>query len=381
MARRLKKTSGAPSAAENRERLEALGSVAKELEDWRPQAEVLRHIEAVPTNLVQYDRAVGVGGHPIGRFTLTHGPSNEGKTAFCLALIASFLRRGHFAGMADAERTTPQPWVRTMLGELADHPGFVALPVRSFEQVRKGTRRLCDRVADAREKGRIPPDTTGLIVVDSIRKLVPEKLWDNLTKSLSDPKKDKGVDGFGGRAGQIKAALNAAWVDELIPLLADTRMAMVVVARETRDEPPLSSLFAPQKDWKTGGGSALFYEASLDVRVTRDWVYEPIPGSKSKRVVGERCCLEIHKTKVAGKTEKVPRAHFHTSNGVSSQAGFDPARDLLELGRELGVVELRGASYRVGGEVLGQGEAKALERLRDPAWFRNVELEVRRAMP
>jgi len=369
----------APGAAENRERLEALGAVAGEFKDWRPQAEVLRHVEAVPTEFVQYDRATGVGGHPIGRFVLAHGPSNEGKTAFCLGLGRSFLARGHFFGMVDAERTTPQPWVRDMLGALADHPAFVALPARSYEQIRKGVRGLCDHVGEAREKGRLPPDTTGVVVVDSIRKLVPEKLWKNLMASLKsdDPKKDKGIDGFGGRAGQMKAALNAAWVDELIPLLADTRMAMVVIARETKEDAPASSLFAPTRDYKVGGGGALFYEASLDVRVTRDWVYEG--DGKDKRLVGERCCLELHKTKVAGKTDKVPRAYFHTSNGVASPVGFDPARDLLELGQSLGVVEVRGSSYRVGGEQLGRGKDKALARLRDPAWMRNVEAEVRRA--
>lgn len=369
----------AQEAAENRERLLALGEVAQEFKDWRPQAEVLRAVEAVPTDFVQYDHVTGVLGHPIGRFSLTHGPSNEGKTAFALGLGRSFLRHGHFFGMADAERTTPQPWVREMVGEFADHPAFVALPVRTYEQTRKGVRDYCEKVATAREKGRIPPDTTGLVVVDSIRKLVPEKLWKNLAKSLetNDPKKDKGIDGFGGRAGQLKAALNAAWVDELIPLLADTRMAMVVIARETRDEDAASSLFS-SRDWKVGGGSALFYEASLDIRVSRSWIVEG--EGKGKRTVGERMCLEIWKTKVAGKSEKVPRAYFHTSNGVTIPAGFDPARDLLELGKELGVIEVRGSSYRVGGETLGRGEAVALERLRDPAWMRNVEAEVRRAM-
>ena len=368
----------APGAAENRRRLEALGAVAGEFNDWRPQAEVLRHVEAVPSEFVQYDRATGVGGHPIGRFVLAHGPSNEGKTAFCLGLGRSFLARGHFFGMVDAERTTPQPWVRDMLGALADHPAFVALPARSYEQIRKGVRHLCDRVAAARELGRLPPDTTGLIVIDSIRKLVPEKLWKNLIASLksNDPKKDKGIDGFGGRAGQMKAALNAAWVDELIPLLADTRMAMVVIARETKDDAPASSLFAPSRDYKVGGGGALFYEASLDVRATRDWVYEG--DGNDRRLVGERCCLEIHKTKVAGKTVKVPRAYFHTSNGVDAPPGFDPARDLLELGVELGVIKLKGSSYSVGGKSLGQGKAKALLRLRESDRFRNVDAEVRR---
>jgi RecA/RadA recombinase len=378
MARRVKRDEPSrqgPSAAENRERLAALGSVAEELGDWRPQAEVLVRVEAVPTVLVDYDYRLGVGGHPIGRITLIHGPSGDGKTEFLLALGLSFLARGHFFGMVDAERTTPQEWVRALFGDLADHPGFVALPASSYEGVRKGVRRLCDKVGEARAKGRIPPDTTGIIGVDSIRKLVPEKLWDNLQKSIVDAKKDKGIDGFGGRAGQMKAALNAAWVDELVPLMADTRMAIAIISRETKlDEG--GGLFGPTRDWKTGGGSALFYDSSLDVRVRQEWLVEG--DGKDKRTVGERRLLDVHKLKVAGKQVRVPRAAFHVSNGADgTPPGLDPARDLLALGVELGSIELRGSSYRYDGRQLGAGKAKALAKLRDLGLRAEVEAATR----
>jgi recombination protein RecA len=377
MARRLKSTSLAPGASENRERLAALGEVASEFKDWRPRAEVIKNVEAVPTIFPDYDRATGVGGHPISRFALVHGPSNEGKTSFHLGLGLSFLKRGHFFAFADAERTTPDKWVRELMAEAADHPAFVALPVKSYEQVRKGVRDLCDKVATAREKGRLPPDTTGLIVIDSIRKLVPEKLWKNLTASLgtTDKRRDKGVDGFGGRAGQLKAALNAAWVDELIPLLADTRMAMVVIARETKDVDAETDLFAT-RDWKTGGGAALFYESSVAVRVTRDWVTEG--KEKDRKLVGERHRLEIHKTKIAGKSVKVPAAYFHTSNGAATPAGFDLARDVLELGLEHGVLRTVGSYVKLGRASLGQGKVAAHRRIsEDVALLARLEAAVR----
>ncbi len=215
------------------------------------------------------------------------------------------------------------------------------------------------------------------MVVDSIRKLVPEKLWKNLTASLTtnDPKKDKGIDGFGGRAGQIKAALNAAWVDELIPLLADTRMALVVIARETKDAEAEASLFS-SRDWKVGGGAALFYDSSLDIRVSRDWVYEEIGGKKV--VVGEKRRLAIHKTKVAGKEQKVPTANFYTSNGKLSPLGFDPARDVVELAVALGVIEQRGAWFSFGGSRLGQGQGKVLTAFREkPELLAEVQAAVR----
>lgn len=349
-----------------------MSNVAGRFKDWRPRAEVIRNVEAVPTIFPQYDDVTGVGGQPISRFTLVHGPSNEGKTEFALGLGYSFLRAGHFFGLADAERTTTDKWVRSLMGEVADHPGFQALPIKTYEQVRDSVRHYCDTIASAREKGDLPHDMTGLVVIDSIRKLVPKKLWEELAKLQGDEKKatkgkkrgaPKGIDGFGGRAGQMKAALNAAWVDELIPLLADTRMSMVVIARETKDGD--ADPWVGDKDWKVGGGSALFYEASLDVRITRGWTKD-----SDGRILGERHKLEIWKTKIAGKQTKVPIGHFHTSNGTLTPAGFDMARDLIELGLDLEVLELAGSwiKWPEHGNI-GQGVDRSVVAL-----YKNPEL-------
>lgn len=373
----------ASSAKQNRERMAALASVAEEAGEWRPRREVLRKIEVVPTIFPQYDEQVRVMGHPIGRITLVHGPSTGGKTEFCLGLGLSFLKRGHFFAMADAERTTPDQWVRDTMREYADHPGFIALPVRTYEQVRVEIRKLCERVAKARDEGRLPDDTTGLIVVDSIRKLVPEKLFDNLKKALSDSAsakkvvKDKGVDGFGGRAGQMKAALNAAWVDELVPLMADTRMAIAIVTRETKmDDADDSVPFWEKRegrDFKTGGGAALFYDSSLSVRVKSQ------PVQVDKRLIGERKRLELWKTKLEWRTEQVPVAHFHTSNGADgAPRGFDVARDLLELGLDLDVLTLSGSWIKFGRK-RWQGSEKAVAAMRKDEGLRaDVEEECRR---
>jgi RecA/RadA recombinase len=371
----------AVEARDARDRLAQMGEVAAQFSDFRPRAEVIRNVEAVPTIFPWYDHVTGVGGHPISRFTLVHGPSGLGKTAFCLGLIASFLQRFHFAGLVDAERTTTDAWVRSLMGDLADHQGFSALPVGTYEQVRVGVRNYCETIANARAKGKLSPETSGIIVVDSIRKLVPKKLWDELAKAKvadeddAKPSRGKrkkaptGVDGIGGRAGQIKAALNAAWVDELVPLLADTRMAMVVIARETED--PDADVWA-SKSWKIGGGTALFYEASLDVRVTRGWI------QAGDVTVGEKHRLEIHKTKIAGKLDRVPEAWFHVANGVSGHVGFDRPRDVIALGLEIAAIQADGSWIKWGKTTLGQGVESAVARLhKDADLLVRVEDDVR----
>lgn len=360
--------------------MSAMADVASSFSDFRPTAEVIRNVEAVPTIFPWYDHATGVGGHPISRFSLVHGPSNEGKTEFCLGLAASFLQRCHFAGLVDAERTTTAAWVQSLMGDLANSPAFSALPVGTYEQVRGGVRNYCDTIAAARAKGKIPQDTTGIVIVDSIRKLVPKKLWDELAKATAADedeskskgkrgKAPKGIDGLGGRAGQIKAALNAAWVDELIPLLADTRMAMVVIARETED-PDADGWSA--KTWKIGGGTALYYEASLDIRLTRGWI------KAGDTIVGEKHRIEIWKTKVAGKMDKTIEAWFHTANGVSGHVGFDRPRDVLALGIEIGAVDVDGSWVKFQRKSLGQGIESAVAKLhKDHGLLQELEIAVR----
>jgi hypothetical protein len=319
-------------------------------------------------------------------FVVTHNSS------FCLGLGRSYLESGHFFGFADAERTTPQPYVRTLMQGSADLPSFSALPVGSYEQVRASVRHYCDTIADARAKGLIPADTTGLIVLDSLRKLVPEKLWDALTKAIvadaadAKPKPERktrfgakaptGVDGASGRAGQIKAMYNSAWMDELIPLLADTRIALAIIAREDVHE---GEGFMAQEIVELKGGQAIKYDASLQVRCLREFVHEDV-GEKTKPMVGERIVLEIHKTKVAQKDERVPTAFFNVSNGQLCPEGFDRPRDVFELGVQTGVIETSGSFYRFDGVTIAQGQRAALDRLRkEPASVQAIEFAIRAA--
>lgn len=369
-------TSLADSFADNRKRLAGLAKVTGDAGDWRPAVEVLREVEAVPTCFSQVDAITKVGGWPISRVGVVFGPSGDGKTAFLIGLGASFLARGHFFGLLDAEHTTPPSWLRKLVGdEMLTHPGFAALAPSTYEKNVEQVRKFCERVKRARIDGDVPPDTTALIGIDSIRKLVPENLFKNLAREVAEGGKKlgkrMGVDGMNGRAAQYKAALNAAWMDELVPLLADTRCAVVIIAREDLDP---EDLYVDRP--KIGGGRALFYDSSLVVRVSKHDLIEELNGEKT--LIGERHIATIYKTKIAGRDERKPMAAFHTSNGRIVPEGFWPARDVLELAEECGVVERRGSFYMFGKKRLGQGALGTLKRLFDePTLFAELEAATR----
>jgi RecA/RadA recombinase len=363
--------------ADARDRLQRMQAVASRFNAWRPAAEVLTRVKSVPTRFVQIDRATRVGGWPIERIATVHGPSNHGKTSFCHGLGLSFLDGGHYYAFVDAEYTTPEAWLSELMGQQKTHPGFVALRPRSFEQTVDAVREFVETIGEAREKGDIEPDTSALIVVDSIRKLIPERLLEKILKEGAEGKKGS-VDGMSGRGAMYKAALQSQWLDELVPLLARSGAGMVIITREADDPNADARDMMYDTAWKIQGSKSLVYDSSLVIRITRDeWVKE---GAKDDPViVGEKHRARIWKTKVGGKEDKHIDAHFHTSNGVGSPVGFDRARDVFELARELGIIEQRGAWFALaGGDKLGMGEAKALASLRDEG-LAEVEARVRAA--
>lgn len=352
-----------------------MAKVAQSFGAFRPAAEVVRRVEAVPTLFVDLDRVFGCGGLPTGRIIVVHGPPNNGKTALTLGLGLSFLKRDHFFGLADLERTTPTDWLENLYGDAAKHPGFVALSGDgTFEHVRDGHRSFFEGVAEGRKSGDLPPDTRAITLVDSIKKLIPKKLWDELDKAIAaDTKATKvlpggrkqkpkgGVDGAGGRAGQIKAAYLSAWFDELVPLLAETQGTVIMIAREEVGEEQIGTF--TREVITLNGGRAVNFESSLTLRVLASPTYE---GDGDKReYVGEKHIVQVRKTKVAAKEERVPEAVFHTSNGAQCPAGFDRARDLFACALELGVIEVKGSHYSTTRAKLGQGQTQALQSLRD----------------
>lgn len=313
------------------DRMKAIAEVAGKFEGWGPARDVLTEIRSFETIFPQFDIATRVNGLPLQRVVVVHGPSNHGKTLFIHGLGLSALRAGHFYSLVDAEHTTSSTWTDSLMSDYGSHPGFNAMRPKNFEEVRGGIRHQLDTIIGARDKGILPPDIGAVVAVDSQRKLIPKGIYEKLAKD------EGGVDGMGGRAGQIRAAMTAAWLDEVVPLFNEANATLVVIAREVAN-PDKKNRF--DKDYKVSGGTALNYESSLSVRIERaGWV------SKGDDVIGERHRGTIHKTKIGGKDGKKTQFYFHSSNGLYVPAGFDRARDVFEIGRQTGRITGKGAWF------------------------------------
>ena len=331
-------------------------SAAGLFKEFRSAAEVLTKVRAVPTRFVQVDHALRVGGWPIERFTLVHGESGEGKTMFVLGLEDSFLALDHYVLHVDAERTTPITWVESLMGERSRHPHFFAVRPDTYEGTVAVVRNFLNTLISGKADGKIPAETSALVVVDSLRKLVPADLMKEILEAEAEASEIKGGR---DRRAQIQAKMNAAWMDELIPLLEKAGAGFVAIAREMKD--PDADMWARKygNDYKVGGGGAIFYDASVVARVERDkWISEG--EGKDRKVYGERHRVTIRKTKVGGKDDKVAVAYFHSSNGTLVQAGFDLPRDVLELATRFAIVRHDASHwYSYEGERIGHGEKNA----------------------
>jgi RecA/RadA recombinase len=347
--------------------------VASMFKAFKPARDVLRKVRAVPTIFPQFDHAVGVGGLPLDRFMLVHGPSNMGKTVLANGFLLSMLRRGHFGLLIDAEQTTPITWLESLMGEMAYSERFFAERPTTYEQTVDLVRHFAQTVERARAEGLVGKDTSALIVVDSIRKLVPANLMKKILES------EGGVDGMNGRAAQIKAAMNAAWLDELIPLLARTETAMLAIARESEDANASDWARAAGTNYKVGGGKAIYYDSSLVMRAERAGFVYAVEGKADERgpSIGERIRVTITKTKVAQKEDRFQVAYFHLSNGTATPVGFDMVRDLVELGERFGVIHKAGAWLQFGPHKW-QGRMNAIKSIyNDPQTLSELDVAVR----
>lgn len=352
----------------------ALSAVSSAFKAFRPAREVLKRVRAVPTRFAQLDHAVRVGGFPIERFSLVHGPSNEGKTMFMIGLMDSFLTRDHFVLFVDAERTTPVQWAESLMGSMVDHPGFFADRPVSYEDTIANVRNFLNTVAELRAKNKVHEDTSALVVVDSLRKLVPSDLMKEILKSEAD---GANIKGGRDRGAQLKAKMNSAWCDELVPLLEHANAGFIAVAREMQD--PDADMWAKKfgNDYKVGGGSSIYYDASLVMRIERaKWITDG--EGRDRLTYGEQHRITIKKTKVAGKDDKTAVCFFHSSNGVLIPAGFDRARDVLDLAERFGIVEKRGSVYSYNGEKISSGQHNVVKILSaSPEHLAMIEKDVR----
>ncbi len=287
--------------------------------------------------------------------------------------------QGHAACYIDAEHATPQEFFAELFGVPLDEvPNFFAeRPANYEETIEKVDAFLAwvrgIREGDAAEKIPGRPDLCSIIVVDSINKLVPRRELSKILSASGEIKGGKkgetGADELAkGHHARTRAALNQAWLDHLVPRLSAANCALVLIAQERNED---EEGFTMEEIVKVKGGAALLFDASMIIRIMKSSMISEGEG-KDRVVYGFKHRIRIWKSKVSHMDGRWTDCAFNLSNGALTKAGFDTARDAVELGKALGIIE--GSTWLAWNKKKWNGEKRAILSLSEDPDLLNVLL-------
>jgi len=269
----------------------------------------MEEVQVFPTLLTGYNRATGIGGHPRGRVTVIHGPNQVGKTVLALALAESARRCGDAVFVHDPEFAAEKDWYNT----ISPKSGFSQPP--DLDTLFGTTQTLLNRLEKAkkakRKADRIAEETGCFFVVDTLTKLMPANILEQIEK--------EGID----KQYPIQALHVSMWMKSIVPQLARTNSSMVLVLQERAAVGALPN----QKKYKVTLGNAVQYDNCVRVRVTH--------AKRVKRgdlVIGSEAFYTVENNKIDGTSFE--KSSFFTSNGKGDvPKGLDLVREAIAEGR------------------------------------------------
>ncbi len=289
-------------------------------------------VEAIPTGSLSVDIALGVGGVPRGRVVEIYGPESSGKTTLCQHIIAEAQKRDGICAFVDMEH--------------ALDPNYAAkcgVDVNNLYVSQPDTGEQALEIAEAL----IRSGTMDVVVVDSVAALVPR----------AEIEGEMGDSHMGLQARLMSQALR-----KLSGVIKQTN-TVVIFTNQLRSK--IGVMFGNPET--TSGGNALKFYASVRLDIRR------IQAIKVKGdVVGNRTRIKVKKNKVA---PPFTEAEFD----IMYNEGISLTGDVLDLAVEHELVSKRGAFFRYGETLLGQGRENAKTYLAEnPEMLDELEYLIRR---
>ena len=288
-------------------------------------------VESIPTGALSLDIALGVGGVPRGRVVEIYGPESSGKTTLCQHIIAEAQKLGGICAFVDMEH--------------ALDPNYAArcgVDVNNLYVSQPDTGEQALEIAEAL----IRSGTMDVVVVDSVAALVPR----------AEIEGEMGDSHMGLQARLMSQALR-----KLSGVIKQTN-TVVIFTNQLRAK--IGVMFGNPET--TSGGNALKFYASVRLDIRR------IQAIKSgSDVTGNRTRVKVKKNKVA---PPFTQCEFD----IMYNEGISKTGDLLDLGVEHEILEKRGAFFRYGETLLGQGRENSKTFLAEnPALMAELENLVR----
>lgn len=289
-------------------------------------------VDAIPTGCLSLDIALGVGGVPKGRVIEIYGPESSGKTTLCQHIIAEAQNLGGICAFIDMEHAL-DPVYAARVGVDVDNL-YVSQPDTGEQAL---------EIAEAL----IRSGTMDVVVVDSVAALVPR----------AEIEGEMGDSHMGLQARLMSQALR-----KLSGVIKQTN-TVVIFTNQLRSK--IGVMFGSPET--TSGGNALKFYASVRLDIRR---IQAIKAGGD--VVGNRTRVKVKKNKVA---PPFTECEFD----IMYNEGISQTGDVIDLGVEYGILEKRGAFFRYGETLLGQGrENSKIFLLEHPELLEELELLIRK---
>jgi recombination protein RecA len=269
-------------------------------------------VESIPTGSLSLDIALGVGGVPRGRVIEIYGPEASGKTTLCQHIVAEAQKREGLCAFIDMEHAL-DPVYAACCGVDVDNL-YISQPDTGEQAL---------EIAEAL----IRSGTMDVVVVDSVAALVPRAEIE-------------------GEMGDAHVGLQARLMSQALRKLSGViKQTNTVVIFTNQLRMKIGVMFGNPET--TSGGNALKFYASVRLDIRR------IQSIKAGgEVIGNRTRVKVKKNKVAA---PFTECEFD----IMYNQGISKTGDVLDLAVAYDVVDKRGAYFRYGETLLGQGRENA----------------------
>jgi recombination protein RecA len=296
-------------------------------------------LEVIDSGSLTLNRALGLGGVPLGKLIEMYGPESSGKSTLCLHMMANFQKAGKKVALVDGEQSFDRKYAKNLGVNIEEI--FIVQP-------------SCGEEGYQMAMEMVKSGEFGLIVLDSHTSMIPKKIID------AD---------MGEATMAVQARMNSTALAKLHPLLKPHKCTIVAISQLRTNIGGYGDPNVP-----TGGHAYKFYS---DIRLKVSKLLE-----KADSI--NRTTVEVVKNKCA-----VPfgKATFAIDWGK----GIDRVGEIIELCVEKGLIKKGGAWYELesstmlatgteteemNGVIKFQGEAKLKTFLTNNSCYLE-ELEVK----
>lgn len=291
--------------------------------------------KVVSTGSLKLNRALGIGGLPLGRIIEIFGWESSGKTTIALNAIADAQKQGLKCLLVDAENAF-DPEYADALGVNVDELQYCQ-PAYGEEGFEVADSLICS--GDAQ-----------VVVFDSVAAMIPKAELE-------------------GAMGDSKMGLHARLMSQVCRKIVGSvakHNVLCIFINQFRHQ--IGGYGNPEV---TTGGKALQFYASIRLEVRRSTTVENSVTNSNGEKSGNKTTVKVIKNKCASPFKK---AEFNIMYGT----GIDNFEEIVDLAVEDGIIVKSGSWYSYKNDKLGQGIESVYQLLKDnPEMFAEIEAKLK----